>query len=86
MSDPNNLITEDYPISIEGVIEKTGFTIYMYGSHTISNGSKTFALQSTNINLDLYINKKVLVKGGKVEGYPIDDGPELVDVKVVEQQ
>src|SRR5436853_69927 len=73
--------SNNYPFKTEGVIQKSGFTTYMYGSHTISNNGKTFALQSTRINLDLYINKRVIVKGSRVEGYPVDDGPELIDVK-----
>src|SRR3954470_2984865 len=77
---------DNYPFTAEGVVQKSGFTTYMYGSHTISENGKTFALQSTRINLDLYINKRVIVKGSKMEGYPVDDGPELIDVKAVEQK
>jgi hypothetical protein len=75
-----------YPLIIEGVIQKTGVTTYMYGSHTISDNGETFALQSTRINLDRYINKRVIVKGSQVEGYPVDDGPKLIDVKEVQQK
>jgi hypothetical protein len=76
--------TENFPFMFSGVIEKTGITTYMYGSHTISNNGEKYALQSTTINLDNYINKKVTIKGSKVEGYPVEDGPELIDVKAVE--
>jgi hypothetical protein len=82
----SNTVKESYPFECKGVIQKTGMTIYMYGTHTISGEGKNFALQSTTIDLDKYVNKKVVVKGKKMEGYPIDNGPEFIDVKVVEQQ
>lgn len=83
-SNNSNVKKDNYPFKFEGVMEKTGMTMYMYGSHTISSNGKTYALQSTTINLDTYVSKKVMVKGSKVEGYPVDDGPELIDVKAVE--
>ena len=65
----------------EGVIKRSGITIYMYGTHTLSSDAKTVALQSTTIDLDRYINKTVIVEGKKIEGYPVDDGPELINVE-----
>jgi hypothetical protein len=85
-NNPNSNQMDDYPFTVEGIVQEAGFTTYMYGSHTISTNDKTYALQSTEINLDLYINKRVVVKGSMVEGYPVDDGPELIDVKVVEEK
>jgi hypothetical protein len=70
----------------KGVIEKTGMTIYMYGTHTISANGKSVALQSTAVNLDDYINKQVIVTGTMVEGYPVDDGPELMNVESVREE
>ncbi len=77
---------QNFPFEFEGVIQKSGITIYMYGSHTITNGNKLYALQSIHINLDLYIDQKVKVKGAKITGYPVDSGPELIDVKAVEKK
>jgi len=82
---PSSLVFCFYLLGV-GVIQKTGVTTYMYGSHTISDNGETFALQSTRINLDRYINKRVIVKGSQVEGYPVDDGPKLIDVKEVQQK
>jgi hypothetical protein len=81
---PTSTKMQKYPFEFEGVVRKTGFTTYMYGSHTIENNGRTFALQSTRVQLDDYINKRVIVKGSKMEGYPVDDGPELIDVKAIE--
>lgn len=84
----NHTTVKSHPPSFEfeGVIQKRGFTTYMYGTHTISSNNKTYALQSTTINLDSYLNNKVLIKGAKVNGYPVEDGPELIDVKSVEKK
>jgi hypothetical protein len=83
---PSNLSNQTYPFEFEGVIQKPGVTAYMYGSHTISNNGKMYALQSTSLNLDLYLNKTVTVKGSKVPGYPLEGGPDLIDVKAVEKK
>lgn len=73
-----------YPFQFKGLIQKPEVTSYMYGTHTITENGKTYAIQSKTINLDLYISKKVTVKGTKINGYPLDGGPELIDVKGVE--
>ena len=77
---------ENYPFQFKGLIEKPEVTSYMYGTHTINENGKTYALQSTTINLDRYIGKKVTVKGTKMNDYPVDGGPEFIDVKVVEEK
>lgn len=82
---PSKPEEDSLPFRFKGVIQKTGVTSYMYGSHTIKGDGKTYALQSTTVNLDLYNNKNVTIKGLKVDGYPVDSGPELIDVKVVEE-
>ncbi len=77
-------IKETYPFQFKGLVKKPEVTTYMYGTHTISNEGKTYALKSSTINLDSYINKTVTVKGTKINGYPVDGGPEYIDVKEVE--
>ncbi len=68
----------------KGLITKQGITTYMYGTHVISDERTTYALKSDTINLDAYIGKNVTVKGAKMEGYPLDGGPEFINVKSVE--
>jgi hypothetical protein len=84
----NNANSPDrkFPFEYEGLVEKTEFTTYMYGSHTITGNNRKYALQSKNLNLDHYNSKRVVVKGLKIEGYPVDDGPELIDVKAVDRK
>ncbi len=79
-----DIAQDTYPFQFKGLLKKTEVTTYMYGTHTISNEGKTYALKSSTINLDTYINKTVTIKGEKITGYPVDGGPEFIDVKEVE--
>lgn len=72
-----------YPFYFKGLLEKQTITSYQYGTHIISNKDKTYALKSSTINLDTYINQTVTIKGNKIKGYPVDGGPEYIDVKEV---
>jgi hypothetical protein len=71
---------DDDQMEITGIIQKQGITTYQYGTHTISG----FALRSRTVDLDSYIDKKVTVMGHKIEGYPVDGGPEFIEVDKVE--
>lgn len=77
-----------------GVLQKQGMTSYQYGTH-ILNGmalsgkpdqpETTFALRAgKKINLNKYAGKKVIITGKKVEGYPLELGPELIEVSAIE--
>ncbi|MBM78813.1 MAG: hypothetical protein CL846_10055 [Crocinitomicaceae bacterium] len=66
-------------IKTSGVIQKQGITTYQYGTHTIPG----YALKSNTIDLDKYIDQKVKIKGSKVDGYPVDGGPEYIEVKKI---
>ncbi len=78
-----NTTNKNNPFEFKGLLEKQGITSYMYGTHTISNDSKTYALKSSTVNLDAYIDKIITVKGEKISGYPIEGGPEFIDVKSI---
>jgi len=65
----------------QGLLKQQGITTYQYGTHTISNDSITYALKSSTVNLDSYIDKRVTIKGTRVDGYPIENGPDFIDVK-----
>lgn len=79
-----DIAKETYPFQFKGLLKKQEVTTYQYGTHTISLEGKTYALKSSTINLDTHVNKTVTVKGTKVAGYPVDGGPEFIDVKEVE--
>jgi len=70
-------------VTASGTIEKIGMSTFQYGTHLLKADNKTYALKSGSINLDTYLDKKVTIKGKKVAGYPVDGGPELVDVTLV---
>tara|TARA_B100001778_G_scaffold303901_1_gene281502 strand:+ start:192 stop:491 length:300 start_codon:yes stop_codon:yes gene_type:complete len=69
-------MTTSIPIEITGTIQKQGITSYMYGTHFISG----YALRSNSILLDNYINYNVTIVGYKIDGYPVDGGPEYIEV------
>ncbi len=73
-------------VSAVGIIKKQGITFYMYGTHVLvnDNGQTLYALKSNTINLDNYIDQRVTVSGDLVSGYPVDFGPDYLDVKLVE--
>lgn len=73
-------------VTASGIIKKQGITTYMYGTHVLldEKGKTLYALRSDNIDLNKYINRKVTVKGYLVTGYPIDSGPNYLNVKFIE--
>jgi hypothetical protein len=77
---------EIWPVKSTGVISPQGATTYQYGSHVLKDdaGVIIFSLTSGTVNLDDHLNKKVTVKGNRVKGYPMENGPELLDVRKVE--
>ncbi|GGG93839.1 hypothetical protein GCM10007422_03910 [Pedobacter zeae] len=70
-------------VTASGTIEKLGMTTFQYGTHLLKGDNKTYALKSASINLDTYLDKKVTIKGKKVAGYPLDGGPELIEVTLI---
>lgn len=73
-------------VTASGIIKKQGITTYMYGTHVLldEKGQTLYALRSDNIDLNKYINRKVTVKGYLVKGYPIDSGPNYLNVKFID--
>lgn len=69
-------------VTATGTIEKMGMSTFQYGTHVLKTANKTYALKST-FSLDPYLDKQVTIKGKKVSGYPLEGGPELVDVTLV---
>jgi hypothetical protein len=76
----------NYSVSAEGIIKKAGTTSYMYGTHILINadGKTLYALKSDNLKLDDFVGKKVTVKGELVQGYPVDFGPNFLNVMRIE--
>jgi len=73
-------------VTATGFLKKQGITTYMYGTHVLldDNGRTLYALRSDTIDLNKYINRKVTIKGHLVDGYPIDSGPNYLNVNFIE--
>jgi hypothetical protein len=69
-------MTTSIPVELTGLIQKQGVTSYMYGTHVISG----YALRSNTILLDNYIDYNVTIVGYKIDGYPVDGGPDYIEV------
>jgi len=65
-----------------GALHKIEVSTWMYGTHTLddASGRHLYALTSSNIDLNAYENKQVEVWGNLVEGYPVDGGPQYLNV------
>lgn len=72
-------------ITVTGVIEQQGITTYQYGTHTLSNEETFYALKSDVVNLDEYLNEEITIIAKKLEGYPVDGGPDFLLVQEVKQ-
>ncbi len=70
-------------VQLSGKIEKLEMSTFQYGTHVLKQGKKIFALRSTKVQLDSYVDKEVIIKGVKVEGYPVENGPDFIDVQEV---
>ncbi|WP_285058211.1 hypothetical protein [Pedobacter ginsengisoli] len=70
-------------IELSGKLEKLGMTTFQYGTHVLKTADKTYALKSEKVNLDGFVDKQVTLKGTKVDGYPIEAGPDLLEVQEI---
>lgn len=54
----------------------------MYGTHVLvdGNGRILYALKSNRLDLDRYVGKEVTVSGELIGGYPVEGGPEYMNV------
>lgn len=70
-------------MQLTGTIESQGITSYQYGTHTLKSEDEFYALKSEHLDLDEFIGKEVTVSGSKIEGYPVDGGPNYILVTKV---
>jgi len=72
-------------MQLTGTIESQGITSYQYGSHVLNSEDEFYALKSETLNLDEFIGKEVIISGSKIEGYPVDGGPDYILVTEVKE-
>ena len=71
-------------ISISGILRAQGITTYQYGTHTIKDGDKFYALRSDEIEMNNFVEKKVKIIAEKIPDYPVDGGPDYLKVIQIE--
>ncbi|MDJ0645501.1 MAG: hypothetical protein QNJ57_05885 [Flavobacteriaceae bacterium] len=69
-------------ISLElvGTIKAREGSTFQYGTHLLITRDNFFALYSEELNLDDFINQTVTIEGTKIEGYPVENGPDFIKV------
>ena len=85
VSAPDNAVSAP-TVAAAGVINRQGFTDYDYGSHVLKDedGVTLYALTSDKIDLDEYIGLIKTVRGESVSGYPLDGGPDYLNVETIQ--
>ncbi|HEY9186130.1 MAG TPA: hypothetical protein VIM94_12470 [Salegentibacter sp.] len=73
-------------LQLTGTLKATGITSYQYGSHTLTTKDTFYALRSNKVDLSQFEGKTVNIEGEKVEGYPVDGGPDYIEVKTIEEK
>jgi len=72
--------TDAVKVEITGQIKKVEYSTYMYGTHSITTSNSWYALISSTVDLNKYLNKQVTVKATKISSSPIEGGPDYYDV------
>lgn len=76
---------ESHSFNYAGLLEPIEVSVWQYGTHTLTTTEGEFyAVKSDNIDLNKYNNKDVLVDGELISGYPLDSGPEFLDIKDIQ--
>lgn len=81
----NRATSQNDGMTVTGTIQEQGITSYQYGTHTLTNSDVFYAVKSDSLDLNDYLNREVTVRVRPIEGYPIEGGPEYLEVlEVVE--
>jgi len=77
--------TKDEGVKREGTLTAIQMSTWMYGTHVLSDntGKPLTALSGQKINFDEYEGQKVEVRGTLKDGYPVDSGPEYLEVQSI---
>ncbi len=79
----NQKITSN--MKLTGLIEASGITTYQYGSHVLKTDDNTYALTSAKIDLTEFEGQTITIIAEKIDGYPVEGGPEYLKVLEVEK-
>jgi len=70
-------------VTLSGKLNPMGMSTFQYGTHLLNTGKQMYALKSSKVDLKAHEGKDVIVKGVKVAGYPVDGGPDFIDVQEI---
>jgi len=71
----------------QGIVQKQGITTYQYGAFVLihPDAYTICAMRNGKVKLDDWVGQYVEIKGSTIPGYPIDGGPEYVEVDSCER-
>ncbi len=73
-------------VTKQGVLRPLGMTTFQYGSHYLGDDTNIqYALRSSTINLKDFEFYTVQITGNFVDGYPVDGGPEFINVTSIKK-
>ena len=74
-------------VNASGLLIRLGITAFQYGTHGLRvDKVLKYALRSDEVDLERFVNKRVSLEATKIAGYPVDSGPEFLEVtEVIEQ-
>jgi hypothetical protein len=71
----------------QGTIRRQGITTYQYGEFVLIHPDRHIicAMRDGQVKLAEWVGQYVKIEGSTIPGYPIDGGPEYVEIHVCEE-
>ena len=80
---PAILVISGESLTATGMLERQGYTTYMYGTHILkADAGKWFVLESTTLNLDPFVGNRVTITAINTH-YHAEIGPEMYNVSAI---
>lgn len=71
---------EGQQMTMKGKLDVAGMSTYMYGTHKFYVKDTYYAVRSDKYDLNEYVEKVVTIVYTKVDGYPVEGGPEYLEI------
>lgn len=68
-----------------GKVDVAGMSTYMYGTHKFYTDDTFYAIRSKAYDLNEFVGKEVTIIYKKIEGYPVESGPEYLEVLKIKE-
>jgi hypothetical protein len=71
----------------QGTIRRQGMTTYQYGEFVLIHPDRHIicAMREGQVKLEERVGQYVKIEGSMIPGYPIDGGPDYVEIDVCEE-